>query len=689
MKQTYDVVVLGAGSGGLTAAVGFNKAGRSVLLVEAEHMGGECTNNGCIPSKALLHHANAFYSAQMIAGDTTKSETYRQAAFRYVRDRIDHILATETPETFQKRGIDVVRGEGSFTGRRTIRVGETEYHYARAVIATGSLPRPIDIPGLGAEQLLTNQNFFTQSRLPEKLLVVGGGPIGIELAEAMARLGVSVTLLERSGTFAKLDDPSIRPILQNHLESLGITILTNATLNRVKGETAYIIQDDKNTTLLFDKVLLAIGRVPQIPAGLETAGITANEHGVSVNNAWRTTNWRVYAVGDVAARHKFTHVADDAARQVVARVVSRGLLRGNARKAIPKVLYTNPEVAQVGLSWDAAVERYGVNQVRRSEVALAHVDRAVTDSATIGVIVLITRRLTGRVLGAHLMAPRAGELLAPLTLAIDEGISAWRLQRLMYAYPTYSLAIKKVADRFVSEQLSDARHDIVNLLRGLAPKLLAITVWVIGLIALQRYIAESEQTLTQLSVSLFTFISSSMWGPLLYIAAYAVRPVLFIPGTLLTVLAGVFFGLWWGTVYTIIAALASAAVVYVIGRFFGGQINFESTGLSKWVERLRHNAFEATLFMRLVFLPYDLVGYAAGVLAVPFWSYLFATAIGIVLGTVTFVAIGAGIDVNTILTEGLQADIIDAKFFVLSAVVLVTSIVIARVVKRQKAPTPK
>jgi pyruvate/2-oxoglutarate dehydrogenase complex dihydrolipoamide dehydrogenase (E3) component len=218
--KTYDVVVIGAGSGGLSSAVGLAKTGKRVLLIERAHLGGECTNSGCIPSKALLHHA--------------QSETYRTDAFTYVRNKIAEILAEETPEHFTKLGIDVLIGEAIFTARTSLSVSGVSYTFKKAIIATGSAPRLLTVDGLTPEHLLTNQNLFQSTTIPDKLLIVGGGPIGMEMGQALALLGSSVTILDNGPEFAKLEDPAIRPIITAQFAKHGITLVQNASLKKVK-----------------------------------------------------------------------------------------------------------------------------------------------------------------------------------------------------------------------------------------------------------------------------------------------------------------------------------------------------------------------------------------------------------------------------------------------------------------------
>ena len=685
----YDVIVIGAGSGGLTAAVGFSKVGKSVLLVEREHMGGECTNSGCIPSKALLHHAKQYHLAKQISGETTKGETYATGAFTYVRDTIQGILADETPETFAKLGIDVVMGEAIFHSKHSITVGETQYTFKTAIIATGSSPRLINVPGLNETDILTNQNVFTLEALPAKTLIIGAGPIGMELGQAFAMLGSDVTIAAIENEFASLEDVTIRPILKDAFQSLGIAIHLNAFINRIEHKTAFFdIKDDKRIVgevhVGFDKVLIAVGRVPNLPAGMPTAGIHFDERSVTVDTQHRTTNKNVYAIGDVAQRLKFTHTADDIARQVVTRVVSKGLIKVNQRKAIPKVTYTTPEIAQVGLSWDEAVEKYSEERIMRIEVPFTNNDRAKTDSKTGGILIVVAQRINGAILGAHIAGPAAGEILTLFTLAIDQRISLWKLQKLIIAYPTYSLIVKKAADQFVGRQFSDLKTDVWNTLKRHTPKIIAGSVWIAAIASLWYYQNTQNLTATQTSIQIFEFITLSIWGPLLYILIYAVRPVTFFPATALTILAGIFYGFLWGTLYTLIAATLAATVAYSVGRFFGSDLRLENTRLGSWVTALRANTFFAVLTTRLIFLPFDLLSYAVGILRAPFLPFIIATFFGIILGTATFVSIGASLDLETYKTDGFSLDLFQVEYLALAAAIFVISIGLSKILKRKQ-----
>ncbi len=683
--HTFDAVVIGAGSGGLTTAVGLTKVGKKVLLVEREHIGGECTNSGCIPSKALLHHAKQYALAAKISGLTEKNEQYRQKAFSYVATKIQEILADETADHFAKLGITVVMGEAVFTGKRVIRVGETTYHFKKAIIATGSSPRQLPIEGLHTDRILTNQNLFSQTEIPARTLIIGAGPIGMEMGQALALLGSQVTLINNHSRFAKLEDEAVSSIITKIFLDIGITILNNAEVKKVTGQNALIELKNETGAVLktevvtFDKVLIAVGRVANIPRGLDTVGVKTTPFGITIDGNWRTTNKDIYALGDVSARMKFTHVADDIGRQVVTHIASKGLISVK-EKAIPKVTYTEPEIAQVGLSWEEAQEQYSEKSVRRIEVSFAANDRARTDDDTSGLLIIIAKRLSGTILGAHIVGPRAGELISTLTLAMENNISLYRLRSTIFAYPTYSLILKKAGDYFLATQIASLKEDLLNLGKKAAPKICAASIWIGALLWLYQVKVVSGLSFSEIALSLFTFITSTAWGPLLYILAYTIRPLTFFPGTALTILSGVFFGLW-GILYTIIGANFSATLAYTVGRFFS--TNTKNTGLLKGsIELLQKNPFMAILTMRLTFFPYDVVNYGAGLVRVPFTPFILATIVGTLLGIATFVAIGAAISVEEFIKNGITADAIDTRFIIFSVIIFIASHVAAKLPKK-------
>ena len=688
-KNLYDIAVIGAGSGGLTTAVGFAKAGKRVLLVEREHMGGECTNSGCVPSKALLHHAKSYYAAKQVAGDSAAGRKYRDEAFNYVREKIAEFLEEESPTTFATLGIEVIKGKAEFTAPCVIKVGKKSYTYKRAIIATGSSPRLLDIPGVKPRDILTNQNIFKLTTLPERVLVIGGGPIGMEMGQALAMLGVKVTIATDKDCLAHLEDPAVNALVERKSEELGIEILKNAHIERVENRQAILqIKHDNEIAgserVVYDKILMAIGRVPNLPDGLAVAKIKCDERRIQTDSQYRTSNKHVYAIGDVTERNKFTHTASYAGRQVVAHVLSYGWLRVNRQKAVPKVTYTDPEIAAVGLSYQAAVQKYSPREVIRIKVPYEDNDRARTDSATSGVLVVVARRLNGAILGANIVGNQAGELISVFTLAIDKSISLWSLRRLIYAYPTYSLLIQKAGDYFLAKQLQSWRKDLWFLTKKHLPKLVALIFWGTLIYSFQHYRITNELSYSDMLLSLYNFFTMSMWGPIIYIALYTVRPLILFPATLLTALSGAIFGFWWGVIYTIIGENLSANFAYWIGRFFGQGLRLEDSFLGSSINWLRTRPFEAVLFMRLFYVPFDLANYGSGVLKVGWPSYALATLIGIMPGLTTFVALGAAIDVNELRMDGLSFDAFDPKFLALSVTIFVVSIVLMRFLRRWK-----
>lgn len=685
MTKNYDVVVIGAGSGGLTSAVGLARVGKKVLLVEREHLGGECTNSGCIPSKALLHYARSYHDAVAITGHTETSETYRQQAFQYVSGKIAEILAEETPEHFTKLGITVVMGEAVFSGKNTLTVHGETYTFKKAIIATGSSPRTTDIPGLTSDKILTNQNLFNLEVIPKDLLIIGGGPIGLEMGQAFAYLGTKVTIIENGARFARLEDPAISPIIREACTDLGITIYTSASVERVEGTTAHVVvkgvtpEEAETIAVSFDYVLLAIGRVPNIPTGLDNAGVVFDQNGITVNEKWQTSAKHIYALGDVAARLKFTHVADDSARAVVTHIASHGLLSPGV-KPVPKVTFTTPEIAQIGLSEAEAISEYGTDLIHRIEVPFGAVDRARTDDETSGLLIIIAKRLSGRILGTHIIGPRAGEIIGTITVAMTQNISLYRLRATIFAYPTYSLIIKKAGDYFLATQISTLKADLILLVKKITPKIIVLLLWLFLLYQLFSYQQTYGLTTTELSLKLFSVITETAYAPLLYVLAYAIRPITFFPGTVLTILSGIFFGLP-GIIYTILGANLSAALAYFVGRFFSS--SKEATGILRtWTRPLSENPFLAILTMRLTFFPFDGVNYGAGLLRVPFLPYLLATFVGTLLGIATFVSIGASLDVETFIKNGLTVNAIDAKFIILSVAIFLASLGIAKFLKK-------
>ena len=363
------------------------------------------------------------------------------------------------------------------------------------------------------------------------------------------------------------------------------------------------------------------------------------------------------------------------------RIATRGLFSVK-KKAIPKVTYTEPELAQVGLSQEEAEVKYGLDNIHRLEVPYSQNDRARTDNVSDGLMAVIAERLSGRVLGVHIVGPQAGELLAVFTLAMDNKLSLWKLRRTIFAYPTYSLIIKKAGDHFFSAQVKTLKQDFINFGKRHVPKAIAGVFWLTLIYLFYHYKATNQLSNKDVLYNFYDFFTMSLYGPLIYMVLYAVRPVIFFPATLLTALSGALFGFWWGIIYTIIGENTSANFAYWIGRFFGKDLKLDDTIIGNWVEKLRQNTFESVLLMRLFYVPFDLTNYGAGIIKANWKAYTLATFIGIMPGLTTFVALGAAVNIEAFRDVGLTFDIFNPKFLVLSLTIFILSLIISRLLKR-------
>ncbi|HZP40418.1 MAG TPA: FAD-containing oxidoreductase [Candidatus Binatia bacterium] len=447
----YNLVVLGAGTAGLVSAAGAAGLGARVALVERGLMGGDCLNVGCVPSKALVAAARVAATARR-AGEYGVRTGRVDVDFPAVMARMRRLRARLAPNDgaarFTALGVDVFLGAGRFTGPTTVEVGGATLAFARAVVATGARPATPPIPGLAAVGHLTNESLFWLTELPRRLAVVGGGPIGCEMAQAFARFGSEVVLFETGPRVLPRDDADAAAIVARRLAADGVRLLLGARVVRVArdgGETAvHFEHGGRPDRIACDRILVAVGRAPNLDGlGLDAAGVAATREGVTVNDFLQTTNPRVYAAGDVASRFQFTHTADALARIVLANALFLGRRRASAL-AVPWCTYTSPEVAHVGLSADEARARGW--DVRTITVPLADVDRAVLDGEDDGF--LRVHHAKGRLLGATLVAEHAGDTISELTLAMAGRLGLGTLAATIHPYPTQAEALRKAGDAY-------------------------------------------------------------------------------------------------------------------------------------------------------------------------------------------------------------------------------------------------
>ena len=442
-KIRADLCVIGAGSGGLSIAAGAVQMGASVILIEQSRMGGECLNTGCVPSKALL--------AAAARGDDFA------AAYDHMRQVIAAIEPHDSAERFRGLGAHVVFGKAQFVARRFLEVGDTSVTARRFIVATGSAPVIPSIPGLDSVPYFTNETLFDSAPEPRHLLVLGGGPVGVEMAQAYRRLGAEVTLVEGKRLLGR-DDPELVPIVRAQLIEDGVTIHEETPVTAVEADGAGVAltcgSGDASVRLSGSHLLVAAGRRPKIEGlGLEDAGVALNDGVPLIDARLRTTNKRIFAIGDVVGPYRFTHTASYQARIVITNALFR--LPARVRyDAVPWVTYTDPELAHVGLS--EAEARAKGNEVRILRFPFEENDRAIAEGATRGLVkVVATRR--GRVLGASIVGAHAGELILPWVLAVKYRLGVGKLAQAIVPYPTLSEASARAAGSFHAPMLFGPR----------------------------------------------------------------------------------------------------------------------------------------------------------------------------------------------------------------------------------------
>jgi pyruvate/2-oxoglutarate dehydrogenase complex dihydrolipoamide dehydrogenase (E3) component len=455
----YNLVVVGAGTAGLVTAAAAAGLGARVALVERALMGGDCLNVGCVPSKGVLraaHAAHAVREAAEFGVSTPPADVDFAAAMARMRRLRAGLSVKDTAERYRGLGVDVYLGNARFTGPDTVEVDGRRLAFVRAVIATGARATGLPVPGLDEAGFLTNESVFSLTTLPARLVVVGAGPIGCELAQAFRRFGSDVTIVSLDPRVLPRDDADAAAVLAAQFAREGIRLALGARIQRVerRGDAKIVVfeRGSGREEAAGDALLLGVGRAPNVEGlGLEAARVAYDGSGVRVDDRLRTTNPLVYAAGDVCSRWKFTHAADAMARIVVQNALFLGRKKASAL-VIPWCTYTDPEVAHVGMTAEEAAA--GGDDVQTLTVELGDVDRAVLDGETAGFARAHVARRGGRLLGVTLVARHAGETIGEAALAMTQGLGIAALGATIHPYPTQAEALRRLGDLHQRQRLT-------------------------------------------------------------------------------------------------------------------------------------------------------------------------------------------------------------------------------------------
>ena len=457
----YHLVVIGGGTAGLITAAGAAGLGAKVALIERHLLGGDCLNFGCVPSKTLIRAARAVADVRAAGAFGVRVPPGTVIDFAAVMERVRRLRADLSPHDSAARmrglGVDVYLGEARFADADTVEVAGAKLRFKRAVLATGARPLLPGVEGLAEAGFLTNETIFNLTELPRRLAVIGGGPIGCELAQAFQRLGSQVTLLHKHAHLLDREDTDAAEIVQQRFLAEGIQLKLNCELLRasqgVDGRTLQFATGGREETVVVDQILASTGRAPNV-AGLNLEGVGVKydgRQGIIVNDRLQTTNPRIYAAGDVCLKWKFTHAADAAARIVIQNALFLGRKRLSTL-TVPWCTYTDPELAHVGLhEHEARQQGLAVDTFCQP---LGDVDRAVTDGSTEGFVKIVVARGSDRILGATIVARHAGDLISEISIALAARLGLGKLARVIHPYPTQAGAIKQCADTYNRTRLT-------------------------------------------------------------------------------------------------------------------------------------------------------------------------------------------------------------------------------------------
>ncbi len=499
----YDLIILGGGSAGIVSGVMAGALGLRVLLIEKGKMGGECLNTGCVPSKALLHAAKVARTIRNAdkVGLTPQTLTRADTAgvMAHVRQTITAVAeADATTKLLTDNGVEIRHGSAKFTDSHTLLLDGQSITAANFILATGSSPKTPDVPGLPEGSYLTNQSVFDLREVPERLLVVGGGPNGVEAAQAFALLGSRVTLVQRGDRLLPRDDGEMGRLLETYLREDGVDVRLSTTLAEVwpggAGRVAVLRQGTDTSEVGFDQILFGTGRRPNTEGlDLEKAGVTYGDKCVFTDKQLRTSAPHIYTCGDLLGHDQFSHLAEYEAKLVVRNVAFPGQSTASFRLR-PWTTFTDPESTHIGQTEEDLVAEGTAYEVYKQP--FAQNDRAITDGETRGLIKVLTQGPTGKILGVHILGSRSGELAQEWILAMEQGLPLRTIADMVHIYPTLSLACQHVAQRWYERKASEpvVKTALKTYVQAVRPRENKIAACLFGALAVGLGLSAWKQT---------------------------------------------------------------------------------------------------------------------------------------------------------------------------------------------------
>ena len=677
MKFDYDIAVIWAWSWGLTVSIWLASAWKKVVLIERWLIGWDCTNFGCVPSKAFI--------------DIAKSWKYTSVkeALEKVRERRKVIQDEETIEHIEKYWMKIIKWFASFKDKNTLLIdGKNEITAKNIVLSTWSHAMTLDIEWLKKEDILTNENVFELEENINDLVVIWWGYIWSELAECFVNLWIKVSIIQRNISLIPREEEESSNLLQEVFEKKWIKIYTSSSIEKVDNKEIIIcFKTWEKQKIKFDKILIALWRISNVEKlKLENVWIKYDKKWIFVDKYNRTNIKNIFAIWDlVNGNPQFTHWANNEWRGVIRNILVPFPKKSVRSISLPATLYTNLEVSRVWKTYKELIRFYPEEEIISKIIYFNSNDRSKLTNDTFWFVKINFKRLSGKILWASIFGKGAWEMLPVLTSAMDNKISAYKLSKIIFAYPTKSEIIKKVCDSFVIHTISNFKEEIKHFFKTNILQIVTFLVWFFIVGAFLCYKSLNNLSLENIAINMYNFIWKNMWiGAFLYIFIYFIRPIVFFPATLLTFMSWALFGFWWWFIFTMIWENLSAILAYFLWNIFGKKfVSWESSWVIEDIKnRANKNPFTTILMTRFLFLPFDIVNYVSWFLKIRFKSFISATIIWIIPWAAVFILAWSAFHNQEL--ESLWDIIknIDIKMLYFASILFIITLIIAKILKK-------